>query len=427
MTFEPGESLWSATSGEAFAAPPLDRSISVDLAVIGGGFTGTSAALDAAGRGASVALLEARRVGHGGSGRNVGLVNAGLWLPPDEIVATLGEAVAARLIDILSDAPGEVFRRIEAHDIACEPVRNGTLHCAHSRAGLRNLERRLQQGVRRGAPIRLLDSDETRRRTGTGAYHGALFDPRAGTIQPLAYVRGLARAARKAGAQIFEKTQVSGLARVDGTWRVNTGAAEVRAGAVIVATNAYHLGVEGPFRPGFVPVGYSQFATAPLHEVDRRVILPGAEGCWDTALVMTSFRIDRAGRLILGAIGDRDGPARAIHDAWARRKLGHLFPRLGGAAFEHVWRGTIAMTSDHVPKIVAFGPGGLACFGYSGRGIAPGTVFGAAMSRALLSGKYDDLPLPPVQRHGEPFAGLRAGYYEAGAALGHLIDAGRFG
>jgi glycine/D-amino acid oxidase-like deaminating enzyme len=402
-------------------AAPLDRDLTVDLAVIGGGFTGNAAALEAARRGASVCLMEAETFGHGGSGRNVGLVNAGLWLPPDQIVAQMGEAAATQLINVLADAPARVFALIEREAIDCEATRKGTLHLAHSSAGLKDLQNRFDQGVARGAPLKLVDAAETARRTGTHAYHGALWDARAGTIQPLSYCRGLARAAQKAGAYLYERSPVSAIMREGDLWVVTSNGHKVRAKSLLVATNAYHLGIETPFKPHFVPVSYCQFATAPMPERARERILAGGEGCWDTAMVMSSFRVDQSGRLIVGAIGNTDGPASRIHAAWARRKLRSLFPDLGDLPFEHAWRGRIAMTSDHVPKIISFGPNAYACFGYSGRGIGPGTVFGTQTAIALLEGSPEVLPVAAIPHYSERFTRLRAAYYEFGAALTHTV------
>ena len=119
------QSLWSETCREHVESQPLTRDITVDLAVIGGGYTGCSAALTAAQAGASVCVFEAQGIGHGGSGRNVGFANAGLWLPPEEIRKYLGTEAGNRLIDLLGAAPSEVFDLIEAHGIDCDPVRDG--------------------------------------------------------------------------------------------------------------------------------------------------------------------------------------------------------------------------------------------------------------------------------------------------------------
>ncbi|MFU8882145.1 MAG: NAD(P)/FAD-dependent oxidoreductase [Rhodobacterales bacterium] len=415
------DNLWHHSDDADLDLPRPDGQIQTDLVVIGGGFTGCSAALAAAQSGADAVLLEGRSIGHGGSGRNVGLVNAGLWLPPDEIIAKLGEAAGTRLINALSAAPALVFDLIAAHGIACEATRNGTLHLAHAPSGLRDLENRFRQGNRIGAPLQLLDAAESARRTGSDAFHGALFDPRAGTIQPLAYCRGLARAAIKAGARLFEQAVVTQI-RHDGThWHVTVNGHSLRAKYLLQATNAYAGPIGGAAARAFVPVHFSQFATAPLTQTQRARILPGGEGCWDTDLVMSSLRMDQAGRLVIGGVGNINGPGGAIHRAWAARKLAQIYPELAGQPFEQAWDGAIAMTADHIPKVVRIGPNALSVFGYSGRGIGPGTLFGQAAARALLLGDTSALPLGITPHYREGLQAARTAYYEIGAIAAHAL------
>ena len=426
MTSEPasaGGNLWTATCAEQVAVGPIAGRATADLVVIGGGFTGCSAALAAAEAGASVIVLEAETIGHGGSGRNVGLVNAGLWLKPDAVAAKMGEDSAARLLSVLSAGPQTVFDLIERHGIACEPTRAGTLHCAHSAAGLSDLQDRHRQGNRQGAPLQLLDAAETARRTGARGLHGALLDSRAGTIQPRAYVTGLARAATAAGARLHAGSLVTGASHEGGVWRVTTVGGEVAAPALLVATNGYHRFVRGLSVPATVPVWFSQFATAPLPAKLRARILPGSEGCWDTSTVMRSWRVDAAGRLILGTMGDVAGPGGRLHAAWARRTLATLFPEARDMAFEHTWQGRIAMTGDHIPKLLRLGPRATALFGFSGRGIVPGTLLGAAAARHLLGGPVTDLPLPLSDAHRETFPTLQSAALETGATLIHAFQA----
>ncbi|MDK3074470.1 FAD-binding oxidoreductase [Sedimentitalea sp. JM2-8] len=426
MTSDRPENLWRHSHRPDMELAALDGDTRSDLLVIGGGFTGCSAALEAARGNADVVLLEARTIGHGGSGRNVGLVNAGLWLPPDDIVAKLGRDAGTRLIDALSVAPDLVFRLIAEHGIDCEATRNGTLHLAHAPSGLRELESRLRQGNRTGAPLQLLDAGETARRSGSRAFFGGLFDPRAGTVQPLAYCRGLAAAARAAGARIFEGSPVREIVH-DGThWIARVGGHRVRARHLLLATNAYADGIGGAPAREFVPVHFSQFATAPLPEPLRRHILPGGEGCWDTDMIMNSVRIDRDGRVIIGGVGNVDGPGATIHRRWAARKLAHFYPELAGLPFEHAWSGAIAMTSDHLPKVLSFGPNALSVFGYSGRGIGPGTVFGKQAARALLRGDTDALPVPLTESYSEGGKRARTVFFEVGALAAHALRPGPF-
>lgn len=416
------EILWRDSAVEVSVATALNQDLSVDLLIIGGGFTGNAAALEASRRGASVCVLEAEILGYGGSGRNVGLVNAGLWLPPETVTAHMGEVAGRKLIDVLGDGPRRVFSIIAEEAIECEATPNGTLHLAHSAGGLKDLEERYRQGLAVGAPLQLLDAQETARRTGTSQYHGALLDPRAGTIQPFSYCRGLARAAAVKGAAIYDRSPVTGISRKDGFWHAEANGHSVRARSLLLATNAYQLGLGELYTPGFTTVSYFQLATVPMPEDVRRKILAGGEGCWDTATVMSSFRTDKAGRLILGGIGNTDGPGSATHKAWAKRKLQSLFPEVADLPFEHAWRGRIAMTDDHMPKIVQFAPDAYACFGYSGRGICPGTVFGTQAAIALLEQQPDALPVAPIDAYAERFSTAKACYYETGATLVHAVS-----
>lgn len=416
--------LWLHSCTATVNAPPLTQGGSFDLVVIGGGFTGTAAALEAARRGAKVALLEAQALGHGGSGRNVGLVNAGLWVPPEEVIRLMGDTAGHRLMGRLAQGPATVWQIIAREGIGCEATPNGTLHLAHSPKGLADLRDRHRQGRALGWPIQLLDAAETARRTGSTAFHGALFDPRAGTIQPLSYARGLAAAANRAGAALHEGTRVTHARHDGGQWVITANGQTLRAKSLLLATNAYFDGIDLGYRPEFVAVSYFQMATPPMTDRQRTSILAGGEGCWDTALVMSSFRTDQAGRLIIGAIGNLEGPGRALHEGWARRKLARVWPELAGLPFEHAWRGRIAMTHDHIPKIVAFGPNAYACFGYSGRGICPGTLFGTEAAIALLEGRTDSLPVAPVASHHERLVPLQEAYFETGASVTHAIQRG---
>lgn len=423
MTSDLESSLWHETCREQVDAPELVGDTKADLVIVGGGYTGCSAALQAARDGASVCLLEAGECGSGGSGRNVGLANAGLWLPPRQINAQLGEDMGTRLSAILAEAPDVVFGLIDEFDIDCEPVRNGTLHCAHAPGGMADLSNRHGQLVEMGAPVRLLSREEAVDRVGSTEVHGALFDPRAGTIQPLAYARGLARAAAGLGAKLHAGTPAISMDRRDGLWHVTTPQGSVTAKALLMATNAYLRPLRGMKAPSIIHVHFFQGATGPLSDDLRRRILRGGEGCWDTALVMSSWRLDQAGRLIMGAMGKPDHFAGCIHRNWLKRKMKAMFPELDGLAFQNVWHGRIAMTTEHLPKILSLGPDAMACFGYSGRGIGPGTAFGQRLAKVLLGAGEDVLPIRPVRDHSLSLATMRQVYYEAGATLTHFISA----
>lgn len=231
--------LWLETAPPAPKLNPIEGEQKADVAVIGGGYTGLSAALHLSEAGTDAILLEAREIGFGGAGRNVGFVNAGLWLMPDEVVRIVGQAHGERLLEVLGASPDLVFELITKHGIECETVRKGTLHCAHSPGGFKELQQRESQWKRRGAPVTLLSREEAAPKIGSDSFHGALFDQRAGTIHPLAYAYGLAEAAKNAGARLHVESPVTDLKRESDHWRLTTPTGYVLAKSVILATLGY--------------------------------------------------------------------------------------------------------------------------------------------------------------------------------------------
>lgn len=407
--------LWAVTAPPGPALTPLQGAVSADLAIVGAGYTGLSAALHAAEAGARVVVLDAEGIGAGGSGRNVGLVNAGLWIMPDDVEAALPPGNP--LPGLLAQAPASVWALIERHAIACEPRAVGTLHCAPDAAGLEALSERARQWQARQVPVRLLDDGETHARTGSAAYRGALFDPRAGTVQPLAYARGLARVALAAGAVIHAPAKVTEARREGGAWVLQTASGTLSAPRVIWAGNAYGQGPAASKSLAILP--YFNMATDPLPEKLRASILPGGEGAWDTAQVLTSFRLDAAGRFIIGSVGALGTADAAVHEAWALRQMARLFPQLKGQTFAHRWFGRIGTTPDALPRLVQAGEGAFGFVGYNGRGIAPGTVLGRELTQAAL-GLKGAIALEPARP--DPWRGPRGLWMRAGAAALHLVD-----
>ena len=257
--------LWELTAPPAPPTSTLKGEVRADVAIIGCGYTGLSTALHLAGAGAKVVALEAVEIGFGGAGRNVGLVNAGMWLAPDEIVKRLGPHYGERLLKLLGDGPSEVEALINKHGIDCELVRNGTLHCAAGQSGLAKIEERHAQWGARGAKVELLGREETARRIGVDIYAGSLLDMRAGTIQPLAYARGLASAALAAGAVIHTQSPVRSAERTGKAWRLKTDGGIVAADWIVVATDAYAEGAQwAQGKREQIRVPYFNFATRPL-------------------------------------------------------------------------------------------------------------------------------------------------------------------
>jgi glycine/D-amino acid oxidase-like deaminating enzyme len=417
--------LWEMTAPPAPPTSPLKGEVRADVAIIGCGYTGLSTALHCAEAGAKVVALEAVEIGFGGAGRNVGLVNAGMWLAPDDVATRLGPDYGERLLELLGDGPSEVEALVNKHGLDCEFVHNGTLHCAIGSSGLAKIEERCAQWGRRGAPVKLLSREETARRVGVDIYAGALLDLRAGTIQPLAYARGLARVALAAGAGVHNQSPVRLAERTGKVWRLRTDGGSVTANWIVVATDAY--AESGPWPQGKreqIRVPYFNFATKPLSAELRTAILPGREGCWDTRMIMNSFRFDQAGRLLFGSIGALRLAGLEVHRAWARRALKKTFPQIGKVEFEAQWYGMMGMTRDALPRFHRLAPNVVTFCGYNGRGIGTGTVFGRLLAEHVL-GKLSekDLPLPVTDPDAPALPALREAYYEAGAQIAHAVGA----
>jgi glycine/D-amino acid oxidase-like deaminating enzyme len=399
----------------------LDSDTTADVIVIGAGYTGLSAALHLADEGKSAVVLEADEVGFGGSGRNVGLVNAGMWVKPSDVQAELGETMGRRLIDQLSNAPGLVFDLVQKYGMDCQAINGGTLHCAVGASGLKDVTERARQWKDLGAPVELLDARASHQKIGSTAYRGALLDRRAGTIQPLAYARGLARAALSRGAKIHTSSGVLSAEQVAGGWRVKTKRGSVTAPWVIVATNAYSQDPWKAVQSELVRLPYFNMATRRLSDSLLASILPERHGIWDTCAVLSSARLDVEGRLVFGSVGALRGTGASIHRSWARRALLRLFPQLRDVEFEHEWFGWIGMTSNSLPRFHYLDRNIVSMSGYNGRGIAPGTTFGRDLAM-LVSGRIaaSDLSLPMTDLSSPSFRAARESFYEIGSQVAHI-------
>ena len=393
------QSLWAAVTPQIEAFEPLRGERRCDVVVIGGGFMGLSAALHLAEAAVDVTLLEAAETGWGASGRNNGLVVPGLKRDPHEVQRILCGEAGDRLLHLSGDAPRQIFGLIERLGIQCDARQSGWIQAAHARAALPVIERRVRAWQALGADVALLPADSVAERLGTDYYEGALLDPRGGSLNPLACVRGLAVAARNAGVRIYERTPATAVERCSTGWRAQTPDGVVEAETVLCCTNAYNRGIR-EMRGVVIPLRTAQVASAPLSEAQLQTILPGGESASDTQRLLTSFRLTADKRLIMGGADATAGDEhprlfRQLHRAAERR-----FPGLDGLSWQFEWSGYLALTNDHLPAIFKPANGYYAGIGCNGRGIAMATVVGRKLAE-IVTGKAEcdcEIPIRKVRK-----------------------------
>jgi glycine/D-amino acid oxidase-like deaminating enzyme len=395
------------------ATLPLAARRHVATAVIGAGFTGLSTALHLAESGVEVAVLEAKDIGWGASGRAFGQVVPYLKQGHAAILRHYGAERGRRIVDAVAKGPSLVFDLIEQHRIVCWPMRSGLIFAAHSPAGRRDLEGRTAYWQQRGAPVELVEGTQCADLIGSRLYPVASLDRRGGHINPFAYVRGLANAAVAAGATIHEATPVRALRRDGARWALDAGPAGLTADTVVIATNAYTGDLFPGLRDSIIPMRGHGFVTDPLSDNVHRSILPQRQSLTDTRHLFSAVRILPDGRLHVSAHGPAFGPERTAEwrrvDARARR----LFPQLGALRWSEGWSGWVAMTPEHFPRLHEPAPGLFAGLGYNGRGIAAATMMGRDLA-ALVRGATDAgtvfplMPLRPLAWHRAAPALVRA-------------------
>jgi glycine/D-amino acid oxidase-like deaminating enzyme len=418
-------SLWAATAPPAPPTPRLEASARADVAIVGGGYCGLSAALHLAEAGAHVCVLEAQEPGWGASGRNGGQVIPGLKYDPDELERLFPGEAGERLVRFAGGTADAVFGLIAKHRMDVPHVRAGWIQGAHNAAALALVQRRAEQWARRGVATELLGRDAAAELLGTSSYLGGWVDPRGGAVQPLAYARGLARAALAAGAAVHGHTRVTRLERRDNGWELHTAhGPRLRAQQVVVATGAYSDGLVPGLARSVVAVNSFQVATAPLSDNLRRSVLPHGHVSSDTRKLLLYFRLDHEGRLLMGGRGPLREPRSETDWAHLQRVVARMFPRLAEMPIAYRWCGRVSITRDFLPHLHAPAPGLLANIGCMGRGVGLQTAMGAAIAQHLLSGDPRALPFPVAPIHKLPLHGLRRIGVSAVIAWYRMRDAG---
>lgn len=415
-------SLWTATANARPDCQPLIGPSHAQVAIVGGGLTGLSAALHLAENGRDVAVLEAESPGWGASGRNGGQVNPGLYPDPDTVEQQFG-AKGVSMIDSSGQAAQMVFDLIKRHRIQCDARQTGWVRAAHNSAAVADLASKARQWGACGVAMRILSRQEITETIGTTAYKGGLIDPRGGNLHPLNYTLGLARAAQSAGARLHGQSRVTRLTRDSGAYVLHTDQGKLRADRVLLCTNGYTDGLTPPLQQTLVPVRSVQVATAPLPEQIRETILPGGHAVADSRRLLLYYRMTAQGRFVMGGRGAYGDNATLRRMQALRDVSVQMFPQLKGCQWDYAWGGFIAATTDQVPHLSKLADRMVAGLGYNGRGVAMATMMGKVLADWALGTPETRLPFPVQPPQPIPFHGLRKLGVAATVAKYRALDA----
>lgn len=423
------QSLWRDTADPGPDFAPLSGDAQCDVVVIGGGYTGMSAARQLARQGMEPLVLEASRVGWGASGRNGGVVSGKYRVGLRDIAEGWDIQTARRMADLGHEAVDLVGELVDAYGIASARLLfNGNLRCAHNEAALAALreERDWLASQMGDTSSRMLSREEVAAETGSRDFVGGLLQPHAGQIHPLNYARGLASGLAREGLRIHDQSPATGLRREGEGVIVETPSGQVRARRAIVATNGYSdlTRASDPVQRTLIPFRSAMIATQPLDAGLRGQLLRDNRTYSETRRMMRWFRLV-GDRLLFGgrgAFGKHDSPSAF---AALQRAMVGIFPQLAGTAITHQWSGLVAMTLDSVPHVGRLDDRVSYAVGYNGAGVAMSTLMGRYVAGIAL-GESPDIGLMwsprfkrvPFYSIREPAVRLVAGWYQFLDAIG---------
>ncbi len=398
---------YRASLGEGAERPKLAGRTQADVCVIGGGFTGLSAALHLANSGARVVLLEAETIGFGASGRNGGQIHTGLRQSQQQLEHWLGEQHARDLWRLSEDSKTLVRELVVRHSIDCA-LRDGLVIAAHDSAAARELAEDTEYlNARYGyAPARMMGAGETARALGTDVYPAARFDSGGGHLQPLAFARGIAEAAEQAGAQIHEFSRTRSLERDGAKVRVLCESGAVECDHAIIACDAFSAALARELAPYIAHVESFMTATEPLPDELYDSVLPCDAAVADTRHVLDYYRKSADRRMLFAGRETYWSMPRDIARV-VRPRMEHVYPALKRVRIEYAWSGTVGITVTRMPHLGRLSERVLFAHGYSGQGVALANLGGKVMAEAVLG----------HPERFEVFARVPAKRFPGGAAL----------
>ena len=383
-----------------------------DVVVVGAGYTGLSAARQLARSGASVAVVDRGQLGSGASSRNAGQVLTGLKLDAVTLVSRYGESRARELFAMSQEAMTALADIIDVEQIACEFEQTGHLQAAAKPSHLRAL-REEQTVLARvfGHDVTIVEPRNQSMELGARGYHGLLVDEQSRALNPAKYAHGLATAATRSGAVVFEWAAVSRIMRTADGWTIATARGALEARDVLIATNGYTDKAAPALQRRLIPIGSYIICTEPLPASLAARLLPRRRMAFDSRHFLHYFRLTADNRLLFGGRAEFSGPtleSAARATAILRHAMAGMFPDLATTSVEYAWSGHVAFTRDQMPRAGLMDDGTFYAGGYAGHGIALATYLGALIARRIAGEPlehplFDDHFAPIPLYHGRPW------------------------
>lgn len=381
-------SYYAATATRSASHPPLHGDVEADVAIVGGGLAGLSAAIELADRGHSVVLLEARDLGWGASGRNGGQAIHGLACDQDEIESQLGLDEARRVWGMTLEALDLIGQRCRRFDIDCDWTPGYLGLAVNARKG-----RDLQRWAERmrtvyGFALTTIAPSQVRQWIDSPRFHSGVHDPRSGHLHPLKYSLGLARAAHDLGVRLYEQSAVTAIepgASPAASTRVRTKSGSVRANQVLLAGNVYLQGLAPQLEPRIMPVGTYIVCSEPIGASLCTSLIPSRSAVCDTNFVLDYFRPTADHRLLYGGRVSYSTVTPMNLAQGMQRRMVRTFPQLEGTRIEYAWGGFVDISMNRAPDFGRL-PGQPSIYylqGFSGHGLALTGLAGKLVAEAM--------------------------------------------
>ena len=408
------KNYWLATVTSPPAQPARDLPDSIDVAVVGAGFCGLSAARTLAKRGVKVAVLEAETFGWGASSRNGGMVLTGMKLPVPTLIKRYGRETVRKMYAASLDSIDCVEQIVREENIDCNFSRCGHLEVACKQAHFDGYEESAALVKREfDHEIRIIPKSELRSEIGSDIYYGGMADEISAGLNPARYVAGLAHAAQRAGACLYDHTRVTSveLERNNNArkFRLHTCKGAITAREVILASGAYTTDATPALRKKIIPIGSYIIATETLPADLARELSPRNRMIYDSKHFLYYYRLTPDNRMLFGGraafFPETENTVRQSADI-LRRGMTGVYPQLRDAKVEFVWGGTLDFTLDVMPHAGKI-DGMYFAAGFAGHGVAAATWFGAKLA-GLIGGDPNDIPFDGIPFRGAPL-GLRSG------------------